>query len=146
MMVRLYSGEDWQSHFEEIELPTGPEGRALMEAVTWISFNSHEVGWSLEWHNAPRRQYVIVLGDAVEYGVGDGTLVRFGPGDILLAEDMRRAMDTRPGTCAAYPGCPLQYLWPDLRSGLSHPPSDMEPIQAITPMLSCSVSVNYPTA
>ena len=88
MMVRLYSGEDGQSHFEEIELPAGPDGRPLMQAATGISFSSHEMGWFLDWHNAPRRQYVIVLGGAVEYGVGDGTVVRFGPGDILLAEDM----------------------------------------------------------
>ena len=87
MIVRIFSGEDGQSHFEEIPLPQGSE-RPPMEAATGIAFSSRELGWFIDWHNAPRRQYVIVLQGEVEYAVGDGTAVRFGPGDVLLAEDM----------------------------------------------------------
>jgi quercetin dioxygenase-like cupin family protein len=40
------------------------------------------------WHNAPRRQFVITLAGRIEIEVGDGTRRSFGPGDLLLAEDL----------------------------------------------------------
>jgi quercetin dioxygenase-like cupin family protein len=42
----------------------------------------------VDWHNAPRRQYVITLAGRVEIGLGDGSLHRFGPGEGILAEDL----------------------------------------------------------
>lgn len=42
----------------------------------------------MDWHNAPRRQYVIILSGETEFGIGDGTVRRVGPGDVLLAEDL----------------------------------------------------------
>ena len=45
-------------------------------------------GYVLDWHCAPRRQYSITLSGAAEIQVGDGTVVRVGPGDVLLAEDL----------------------------------------------------------
>ena len=45
-------------------------------------------GYFLGWHNAPRRQYTITLSGEVEIEVGDGTVMRLGPGGILLAEDL----------------------------------------------------------
>ncbi len=56
----------------------------------------------VEFHNAPRRQYVINLDAAVEIEVGDGTKRVLGPGEILLAEDTTghghksRAVDGTP--------------------------------------------------
>lgn len=88
MFVRIYSGEDGQSHFEELELPTGPVGRSPVQAATGISFRRSEPGDFMDWHNAPRRQYVITLSGQVEIGIGDGTVRRLGPGDVLLAEDL----------------------------------------------------------
>ncbi len=41
-----------------------------------------------DWHNAPRRQYVITLAGAIEIGLGDGSVHRLGPGDGILAEDL----------------------------------------------------------
>jgi hypothetical protein len=37
---------------------------------------------------APRRQYSITLSGQAEIEVGDGTVARLGPGDVLLAEDL----------------------------------------------------------
>ena len=88
MFVRIYSGEDGQSHFEELELPTGPVGRSPVQAATGISFRHSEPGDFMDWHNAPQRQYVITLSGQVEIGIGDGTVRRLGPGDVLLAEDL----------------------------------------------------------
>ena len=40
-----------------------------------------------DWHVAPRRQYVINLSGHSEVEISDGTKLRFGPGDIFLADD-----------------------------------------------------------
>lgn len=88
MFVRIYSGEDGQSHFQELDLPMGPPGRSPMQAATGISFSRSESGHFMDWHNAPRRQYVITLSGHFEIGIGDGTVRRLGPGDVLLAEDL----------------------------------------------------------
>jgi len=40
----------------------------------------------MDWHTAPRKQYVITLSGQVEIGIGDGTIRRFGPGDVMLAD------------------------------------------------------------
>jgi quercetin dioxygenase-like cupin family protein len=42
---------------------------------------------SIGWHNAPRRQFVVLLEGKEEIEIGDGTKRQFGPGDILLVED-----------------------------------------------------------
>lgn len=41
----------------------------------------------MDWHPAPRRQYVILLAGQLEIGFKDGTTKRLGPGDATLAED-----------------------------------------------------------
>ncbi|MEE9201737.1 MAG: hypothetical protein V3U31_00900 [Dehalococcoidia bacterium] len=88
MFVRVYSGEDGESHFEELQVSLGPVGRSPMQAATGITFYHGEPGDFTDWHNAPRRQYVITLSGQVEFGVGDGTVRRLGPGDVLLADDL----------------------------------------------------------
>lgn len=89
-VTRIYTGEDGQSHFEDLEVPLGP-GRvgsvsALVPGAGTI-FRLTQRGWSEEFHNAPRRQFVVTLSGAAEISCGDGTTRRFGPGDIMLADD-----------------------------------------------------------
>lgn len=88
MLVRLYTGKDGQSHFEDLELPAQPLGRSPLQPAKGISFTSFEPGHFMDWHPAPRRQYVITLAGQWEIEVGDGTKRRLGPGDVLLAEDV----------------------------------------------------------
>ncbi len=91
MMVRLYTGNDGASHFEEITPPFSWDGdveRTPLEAATGVTFSRSPAGRFIDWHNAPRRQYVIILSGHTEYRIGDGTVRRLGPGDILLAEDL----------------------------------------------------------
>ena len=84
--IRLYTGDDGQTHLEETSLATHPE---LSNAVntTNISFREHEAGRFIDWHPAPRRQYVICLSGQIEIGLGDGSTHLFGPGDARLVED-----------------------------------------------------------
>ena len=85
--ARLYSGDDGQSHIEEMELGDHPELTTLHE-TKGIVFRESEPGSFSDWHHAPRRQCVITLSGEGEIGLGDGTLWRFGPGQVTLAEDM----------------------------------------------------------
>src|SRR5882672_2794629 len=56
--------------------------------TTNIVFRTAQPGRFSDWHTAPRRQYVINLAGEVEIGLGDGTVHRFGPGHVTLAEDL----------------------------------------------------------
>ena len=86
-IVRLYTGDDGQSHMEELDLASHPE-LTSMRATAGIQFRTTELGRFSDWHNAPRRQCIITLSGEMEIGLGDGTLRRFGPGHVLLAEDL----------------------------------------------------------
>jgi quercetin dioxygenase-like cupin family protein len=41
----------------------------------------------LDFHNPPRRQFILVLKGVAGLEASDGTTRRLGPGDVLLAED-----------------------------------------------------------
>jgi quercetin dioxygenase-like cupin family protein len=95
-IVRVYTGDDGQSHLEEVALSLQPfvdtegaygEGTPLQHA-TGITFRVAPPGYVLQWHCAPRRQYTITLSGEAEIEVGDGTVKRIGPGDVILAEDL----------------------------------------------------------
>ena len=55
--------------------------------ATGIIFRENDASYNLDWHNAPARQYVIMLEGEVEIEIGDGSKRVLGPGDISLAED-----------------------------------------------------------
>ena len=84
---RLYTGPDCQTHLEWMDLDTHPELATLQQAVG-IQFRATEPGHFIDWHPAPRRQFVITLSGEVEIGLGDGSIHRFGPGHVNLAEDL----------------------------------------------------------
>ena len=91
-ITRLYSGFPMVSpHFEDIEIPLEDSGdigkMSQLQDTTGIIFRETGPDYDYDWHTVPRRQYVITLSGGVDIEVGDGTIRRFGPGDILLAED-----------------------------------------------------------
>jgi hypothetical protein len=94
--LRVYSGADGKSHIEEMKPPFNPfvdtEGAhgdgTPLEAATGITIRRNPPGYFLDFHCAPRRQYTITLAGEVEVGTGDGVVRRFGPGTVLLAEDL----------------------------------------------------------
>jgi hypothetical protein len=91
MMVRMYTGADGESHFEDLlpgYAPAGASERSPPQQNEGVSFGRAQPGYFLDWHNAPLTQYVITLAGEVEIGIGDGTVKRFGPGDVLLADDL----------------------------------------------------------
>ncbi len=90
-VVRMYTGEDGQSHFEELDLPfrlPQESQRTDVQSSLGIQFVYQPPGFVIDMHTAPRRQYVITLQGRVDIVLGDGTSRRFVPGDVLLAEDL----------------------------------------------------------
>ena len=90
-VVRIYTGSDGESHFEELNLPfeaVQNAERTAAQNVNSITFSRTQPGNFIDWHPAPRRQYVITLEGQTEIGLGDGTKRIFNSGDVLLADDL----------------------------------------------------------
>ena len=90
-VVRIYTGPDNQSHFEDVQIPLKSTGKigfiSELTKATGIVFRETGGDYNYEFHTAPRRQYVVNLEGEVEIEVGDGTKRVLRSGDILLAED-----------------------------------------------------------
>jgi hypothetical protein len=89
-IVRLYTGADNESHFEDVDVELNVSGRVQASALQpthGIVFRSAPANHLSDFHPVPKRQYVITLAGEVEIETGDGTIRRFGPGDVMLAED-----------------------------------------------------------
>ncbi len=86
--LRLYTGDDGQSHFEELDTSDGSAHFSKTHTAAAVVFKNDPASHLLDWHPAPRRQYCITLSCSVEIRVGDGTAKTFGPGDVFLAEDL----------------------------------------------------------
>jgi hypothetical protein len=84
---RLYSGEDGESHMEELDLADHRE-LSNLHGASGIVFKSYPADYFSDFHTAPRRQYVINIAGENEIELGDGTVYRFGPGHVMLAEDL----------------------------------------------------------
>ena len=112
-VLRIYTGDDGRSHLEDVELAlaeTGAVGRiSELFRGRGVWFREVEGDYSLDFHNAPRRQFVVNLTGSVDIGIGDGTVRRVGPGSILLAEDLEgeghtsTAVDGEPRQCLFIP-------------------------------------------
>ena len=87
-LVRLYSGGDGQSHFENLDASAIAKLFSKIQPATGVLFKNDPSPHILDWHPAPRRQYCITLAGFVEIRVGDGSARTFAPGDVFLAEDL----------------------------------------------------------
>ena len=84
MIIRIYTGDDGQSHIEDLDTPFGETGRvSVKQAIVRKS-----VAGRVFEGNAPFRHYDITIAGGMEMEVPDGTKRRLGPGDILFAEDL----------------------------------------------------------
>ena len=73
----------------EIELTDGGEIGRLSEpmAASGVVFRENDGGYDFDWHNAPRRQLIVLLDGEIEVEVTSGEKRRFRGGDVLLVED-----------------------------------------------------------
>lgn len=90
MMTRLYTGPDGQTHMEETEakFTVGNNNEVFkLLATTGAELHRAAPGTVIDWHTAPRRQYVITLSGQGEIEVAGGKKFSVGPGHIDLVED-----------------------------------------------------------
>ncbi len=97
VVTRLFTGADGQTHAETIDVKlaqqkltgSGLSAGELSEsvAVTGLQFRRTSPAYSLDFHPAPARQYVVTLSGRGEIELVNGTRIPLTPGHILLAED-----------------------------------------------------------
>jgi hypothetical protein len=90
-VTRLYSDDNGDSRFEDIDLPLKEMGEigALSDGIPAgeIIFREVEPSYDYDFHNAPQRQYIILLDGEIEIETSLGEKRTFGGGEVLLVED-----------------------------------------------------------
>ena len=108
LITRVYTGHDGQTHFQDLETDNHPAIDSSSK-VTSIRFRIGEPGNFSDWHQESQRNYIITLSGEGELGIGDGTTRRFGPGQVMLVEDLTgkghttRVTSTEPRITIAIP-------------------------------------------
>ena len=91
-IIRIYTGPDGKSHFEDVVPRFEPLGdkseSAELIRQSGIMVRRFDSKRSNPWHHAPGRAAVFTLSGAVDIEIGDGTVRRLSPGDVLIAEDL----------------------------------------------------------
>jgi hypothetical protein len=88
----LYADADGESHFEDIEIEwveeTPSSKLSQRFPVRSIIFREVPPAYDLDWHPAPRRQYIINLDAGVKLTASDGESRVVGAGEVVLVEDV----------------------------------------------------------
>ncbi len=109
----LYTDASGESHFRDLEVEWAEETRSgkLSKRLpaTGIIFRQVPPTYDLDWHPAPRRQYIINLDAGVRLTASDGESRVIGPGEVILVEDttgkghLSKAVDSRIRHCIFVP-------------------------------------------
>ena len=87
----LYADAKGETHFRDIEIEWAQEtpGGRLSKRLpaTGIIFRQVPPVYDLDWHPAPRRQYIINLDAGVRITASDGESRIIGAGEVILVED-----------------------------------------------------------
>ena len=94
--IHLYTGEDGESHFADVELefqtidfapPAPPLDISTFGEVENCSILRAAPGWESDWHPAPFRQLHFYLSGEVEAEVSEGEKRCIQAGELALIED-----------------------------------------------------------
>ena len=90
-ITRLYSDSNGDTRFEDITIPLNDAGAIgkLSEGipVTTIIFREVEASYDYDFHNAPQKQYLVLIDGGVEIETTLGEKRQFQAGEILLLEN-----------------------------------------------------------
>ena len=95
--TRLFADETGTSHFEDLNVrlipgfavpPAAPLQVAQFIMVSECSWVGGTPDWKGIAHPAPRRVLFVILQGETETTAGDGTVRKFGPGSVILLEDI----------------------------------------------------------
>lgn len=90
-ITHIRSGDDGQSHFDEVDVALRDLPGVLESApldVANLRFSERPPGYFSDFHNAPRRQFVVILTGRIELTTGAGGTYHGGPGDVFFANDL----------------------------------------------------------
>ncbi len=87
----LYTDANGESHFRDIEVEWAEERRGSKLSkrlpATGIIFRETMAEYDLDWHPAPRRQYIVNLDAGVKLTASDGESRIIAAGEVILVED-----------------------------------------------------------
>lgn len=90
--TKISSDLEGKSFFEDFNIQLTNEGEigilSKPEKTKSIIFRITSGDYNYDWHNAPQKQYIIILEGKVEIEVGTGETRIFTGGDVLLVEDI----------------------------------------------------------
>lgn len=91
IITRLYNDEKGESHFTDIEVELFDSGNIgkLSEKfhVNEIIFRETSGDYNYDFHNAPQRQFIILLEGEIQIETSLGEVRNFKAGEVLLVED-----------------------------------------------------------
>lgn len=87
----IYVDDDGETHWRDIEVEwVETRNFSRLSArlpATGIIFRETSGDYDLDWHPAPRRQYIINLHGGVKITASDGEAREIGAGEVILVED-----------------------------------------------------------
>jgi hypothetical protein len=90
-ITRVYSDSKGDTRFEDITIPLNETGEIGMLSermpVKSIMFREVEAAYDYNFHNAPQKQYLILIDGGIEIETTLGEKRQFQPGEVLLLED-----------------------------------------------------------
>lgn len=90
-ITRVYSDNNGESHFEDIAMRLKNDGEIGFLSnkipVKELIFRKVKPDYDYDFHNAPQKQYIILLDGEIEIETSLGEKRIFKGGDILLLED-----------------------------------------------------------
>ena len=88
----LYVDANGETHFRDIEVEWVEERHfsklSARLPANGIIFRETSGDYDLDWHPAPRRQYIINLDGGVQITASDGEARQIGAGEVILVEDV----------------------------------------------------------
>ena len=88
----LYEDENGVSHFRDIDLEweetRGFSSYSAFIPVSGLIFRVTQADYDMDWHPAPRRQYIINLDGGVQLMASDGESRVIAAGEVILVEDV----------------------------------------------------------
>ena len=109
----LYTDKNGQSHFRDIEVEWAEQINFSRQSkrlpATGIIFRETSPDYDLDWHPAPRRQYIINLDAGVQITASDGEARIIKAGEVILVEDtsgkghLSKAVESKIRNCIFVP-------------------------------------------
>jgi quercetin dioxygenase-like cupin family protein len=123
--TRIYADAKGESHFEDVEMgmkaaPYNTGAISKMFAAKGVMFRVSP-DYFVDWHNAPRRQFVVNITGSLEVTASDGNRRSFGPGTWKGGGPVTPAAEVAANSWPAAMACAFRTTMP--RASLNGEPA-----------------------